>query len=487
MNKIDVLKNINIGTSVAEQEMEGLKEYFLKTYLWEELLGSKVDIIFGCKGSGKSAIYNYLSSYEYELLSKNVILTLAENTRGAVAFKDLNTNPPENEFEFKCIWKLYFILIIAQKLLDANFSDPDFKIVIEKLQDSDLMARRPSFTSTVKMVRDYVRRISPSFEATMGMNEHSGLVDKFGLKVSLLEPAVKHSDKGIISVDSMLHHLNKSLVRQKDSAVWLAIDRLDAIFQENFELEATALRTLFQVYNDLTAYSNIRLIIFLRDDIWNRIIEKGFRETSHIVKKESINWDKNSLFYLLMTRFKRNSQLLQYVGLNKVENKYEMSILFEKIFPLKISNGTKFIFDWLIARIEDGNGNALPRELIEIINIAIKSEIKALNEGIYRDGLISLESIESGLKYASNTKLDTLVAEYPKLKYYIYKLKSSKVRLKFEEIKDAWGISKKDATIISNNLLKLGFFKQETLPDGSLIYLVPVIYRPALKMNYGGV
>ena len=38
-------------------------------------------------------------------------------------------------------------------------------------------------------------------------------------------------------------------------------------------------------------YEKIRLLIFL-DDIWNRIIDNGFRESSHLTRKELITWDE---------------------------------------------------------------------------------------------------------------------------------------------------------------------------------------------------
>ena len=312
MNNLDEFKGISIGSRVAEEEFEGLKNYFIKTYLWEQILSQDIDIIFGCKGSGKSALYGSLSNYEYEIMGENVLLLLAENPRGAVAFKDLSTSPPKNEFEFKSIWKLYFILLIYQKLFDNSSKDIHFKEVTEKLQESDLIPRGVTYSSMIKQVRSYIRRINPTLEPNVTLNENTGGIERIGFKISLSEPDTKQTDKGIVSVDSLFSLINQSLIAS-NMKIWVAIDRLDAVFQEDFELEAKALRTLFQFYIELQAYTNIRLIIFLRDDIWNRIIEKGFRETSHITKKETITWDKNTLFTLIMIRFEQNQKFMKYL------------------------------------------------------------------------------------------------------------------------------------------------------------------------------
>lgn len=483
MNQENKITKLDVGSRVAEQETEGLKTYFQETQLWHSILNEKVDIVFGCKGSGKSALYTYLPNKEYELLERNVHLLLAENPRGTIAFKDLSTTPPKNEFEFQSIWKLYFIVLISQRLTDEHYSDENFKHVVEKLQDSDLLPRRLSFTSIVKMVRDYIRRINPTFEPNVGLDQYSGTVNKVGVKISLLEPSTKESDKGVVSLDHLLELLNLSLKKNKEK-IWLSIDRLDAIFQDNFDLEATALRTLFQVYLDFQQYENLRLIIFLRDDIWNRIIEGGFREASHLIKTDTITWDRGSLFNLLMSRILKNDELVRFYGFD--ENSANLKEdLFKKIFPKKTRENGDFNFDWIISRIKDAFDNSTPRELIQLVDSAIKSEIKRMSENNYSsDSLISIEALLEGLKETSKTKVETLIAEYPNLKPYILRLKGKKPRLKFEELKDIWDVGKKDSVIITNNLAKIGFFRNESDNEEYTILYIPTIFRPYLRIQY---
>ncbi len=431
MNKIDLLKKINVGERIAEQETEGLNNYFYKTYLWEQVLDNSIDIVFGSKGSGKSAIYNHLSSYSYDLMGANVILALAENPRGAIAFKDLNTSPPTEESEFKSIWKLYFVMVISQKLQEFNYKDNHLKIVIEKLQDSNLLPRRYGFTAMLKMVRDYVKKIK-TVEPNISLSDATGTITGIGFKVTMGEPSVDLLDKGFVSVDYLIECLNNSLSENGDT-VWVAIDRLDAVFQENFKLEANALKTLFQVYIDFMQYDNVRLLIFFRDDIWNRIIDSGFRESSHITRKEKIDWDENSLFHLIMSRFIKNKELIDYynIDINELQTKVQKLELFEKIFPQKTKSNGLFDFRWIISRIEDANNNTSPRELIHIVNIAIKQELKIISEGVENnaDSLISEDSLLKALKEVSKTKLETILAEYPNLQQFIYRLKRKKVTI----------------------------------------------------------
>lgn len=483
MNKLDLLKRVNVGERVAEQETEGLNTYFFETYLWEQVLDSSVDIVFGSKGSGKSAIYNQLSNYSYDLMGDNVILALAENPRGAIAFKDLNTTPPTEEAEFKNIWRLYFIMIISQKLQEFNYRDKYINIVIEKLQESNLLPRRYGFTAMLRMVRDYIK--VKSIEPNISLSDATGGITGAGLKITLGEPTVSLMDKGFVSIDYLLECLNNSLSENGDK-IWVAIDRLDAVFQENFKLEANALKTLFQVYIDFMKFDNIRLLVFFRDDIWNRIIDSGFREASHITRKEKIEWDENSLFFLIMSRFIKNKALLEYFNIDesKLELKEQKLKLFKKIFPAEFKTNGVFDFKWMISRIEDANHNSSPRELIHLINAAIKNEIKILSEG-GKDTpkyLISESSLIKAFKEVSKTKLDTVLAEYPNLQEFIYRLKKKKIRSKPQDLKLYWDCSKKDVNIIAGNLVKIGIlrneneFKEEKEP----LYYIPMLYRPAL-------
>ena len=450
MNKLDLLKRVNVGERVAEQETEGLNTYFFETYLWEQVLDSSVDIVFGSKGSGKSAIYNQLSNYSYDLMGENVILALAENPRGAIAFKDLNTTPPTEEAEFKNIWRLYFVMIISQKLQEFNYRDKYINIVIEKLQESNLLPRRYGLTAMLRMVRDYIK--VKSIEPNISLSDATGGITGAGLKITLGEPTVSLIDKGFVSIDYLLECLNNSLSENGDK-IWVAIDRLDAVFQENFKLEANALKTLFQVYIDFMKFDNIRLLVFFRDDIWNRIIDSGFRESSHITRKEKIDWDENSLFHLIMSRFIKNKELLDFynIDINELQTKEQKLELFNKIFPQKTKSNGLFDFRWLISRIEDANNNTSPRELIHLVNTAINQELKNISEGAEKNtnSLISEDSLLKALKEVSKTKLETILAEYPNLQQFIYRLKRKKIRSSPQDLKTYWECSKKNVDVIS--------------------------------------
>ena len=70
-------------------------------------MAGDVDIVFGAKGSGKSALYSLLTAKKEEFrLGRRTIFLQAENPRGTPAFRDLTTAPPLSEEHFRGLWKL---------------------------------------------------------------------------------------------------------------------------------------------------------------------------------------------------------------------------------------------------------------------------------------------------------------------------------------------------------------------------------------------
>ena len=112
MDKHSTLKLISFGQRVAEEETDVLSSYFVETDNWTRLYRGQIDIIYGPKGAGKSALYSLLLSRSSNLFDQNILLVAAENPRGASAFRNLLPDPPASEREFAGLWKLYFVSLL---------------------------------------------------------------------------------------------------------------------------------------------------------------------------------------------------------------------------------------------------------------------------------------------------------------------------------------------------------------------------------------
>lgn len=295
-DKRSLLANLSLGQRVAEEEREQLASYFVETDQWQKVLSGQIDVIFGPKGAGKSALYFALVAHEPWFRAENTILVSAEQPQGTPAFKTFVSDPPTSEAEFVGVWKLYVLSLIGSAFVQHGVDTAAAMRVRSTLAMEGLLpANTASLSARVKMVVEYVRRLlpRPSVEPTVHIDAAGNLAG-FGMKIALSEPSEAERASGVQSVDALLGDANRAL-SDRGLRIWILFDRLDVAFAESRQLEANALRGLFKCYLDLMAATSIGFKIFLRTDIWNAITEGGFREASHITRKITISWSEPTL------------------------------------------------------------------------------------------------------------------------------------------------------------------------------------------------
>jgi len=474
---------------VAEEEKENLKHYFVKTDQWKKIFSGDIDIIYGPKGSGKSAIYSFLSGSEEELFERNILMTPAENPRGTPAFKDLNIDPPASEEEFVRLWKIYLLLITGVQIKDFNLKDSYSQQLISKLEECKLIPRRSSLSAYLKSAFDYVKGWSRPESVQPGMElGESGTPTNFNFKITFREPSNSEIDAGLISIDELFETVN-SAMSENNLTLWIALDRLDVAFSENSELEKNALRALFKVYLDLVPNDRIRLKIFLRDDIWQRITEGGFREASHITKHTTIKWNRETILNLIIKRLLNNEALVRFYKIDVATTLADIdkqTQLFYRIFPHQIGNDEKSkSLDWIINRTRDGKGTDSPREIIHLLNEAKDIQIKSFEIGkssVDIKELLEGVSIKKALSEVSRVRIETaLFAEYPQLKDFILKLMNEKSQLAMTDLQGAWSRNRRNALRLALELVQIGFFERHG-PKEEPHFIVPFLYRPYLNM-----
>jgi hypothetical protein len=192
---------------------------------------------------------------------------------------------------------------------------------------------------------------------------------------------------------------------------------------------------LFRVYRDFSAHDNIKLKIFLRTDIWTRIVDSGFREASHITKDITLTWSKNALLNLIVKRVLKNDTLVEEEKIDRkaVLNSFPaQNEIFYKLFPQQVDQGAKkpSTLDWMISRCADGTDKTAPREVIHLLNSVREQEIARLERGeeLPPDSqLFDRAVFKLALPAVSEAKLvSNLFAEYPELKPTIVRLKHEK-------------------------------------------------------------
>jgi len=483
----DVVKSMSLGSRTAEEEKDALSEYFVETESWRKVYEDEADLIYAPKGGGKSAIYAMLREREGDLFDRKILLISAENPSGKAALQGVRHNPPTPEHDFLRIWKLYFISLVAKTIEEYGIKNDAAKTLLSKLTKEGLHTpQKRSITQLLRDVVDYTKR-SFSLTASMPIAPEAGASTPT-FTIAFSEPSLADRQRGMIGVDSLFELCDEAFALD-DLKIWILIDRLDVAFADSPELERNALRALFRVYNDMQAYSNISLKIFLRSDIWNAINVGGFREASHLTRSLNISWTPDSLLQLAIQRILRSDILCEYYKIDRNEilsNSSMQKEIFHKVYPPQIDQGARKpkTFDWCLSRTKDGTENNAPRELIHLLaTVKVKQLDRCANgnDNPVGESIYDRQSFKDAMKTVSEVRLQqTLYAEYPSHRENIEKLRGQKATQSLITLSEIWELPLEECSMHADALVAIGFFEK-----AGDFYNVPFMYRPFLKMTQG--
>ncbi len=226
----------------------------------------------------------------------------------------------------------------------------------------------------------------------------------------------------------------------------------------------------------MSAFSKINLRIFLRNDIWDSITQDGFREATHIQKSTTISWDRAGLLNLIMLRFASNESIRDHynIDIEKIRFSQEyQEFLFYKIFPDKVDTGRNpRTLDWLIGRVQDSCLYSAPRDIINLINAALRRQIYFIEVGAeHPEGtlLFTRRALKEALTEASHEKVQKyLFAEHPSLREQLDLLKGRKTSQTVQTLSELWGVSLDDARSIAGRIEKAGVGDRKLLSQLSI-------------------
>lgn len=273
----------------------------------------------------------------------------------------------------------------------------------------------------------------------------------------------------------------------------MLLDRLDVAFAESYDLEQNALRALFRVYLDLLDFEHIRLKIFLRTDIWNRITSGGFREASHITKHVTVAWDRSSLLNLIVRRALHNQSVCDHFEVEPMEvlaSTKTQEEFFFRMYPKQVDVGPNkpLTLDWMLSRTRDGSQLNAPRELIHLLGSLRTQQMRQFELGEPApdaDLLFARPAFKQALPEVSEVRLtQTLYAEHSDLRESIEALRGERTLHRPDTLASIWEVDAAAAKNTAERLVEVGFFESRGSKEHPE-YWVPFLYRDALNLIQG--
>lgn len=482
----ELLNLLDLGNSVAEFD-KSLEKYFIENEAFDALINDKADIIAGDKGTGKTAVYRILQKrYSNIPQLKGIEVLAGFNLAGNPVFQKLVQQQILTEGQYASIWKAYIFSLIGNWILEIVGTDHS-----EKFEQLDSLLARTGLRSkddkpdTIfnKIINTIQKVFTPStVEVDFTLSETG---------IPIITPRVKFEETKItnleineVSHEQALRLLNECL-EEIGYSVWVALDRLDEAFQGFPAIEVPALRALLRTYLDLLEFDRFRLKIFVRRDLFRKIIGDGFVNLTHInARKREIVWDEADLLNLVARRIRDNEAFIAALDIGGLSNEQ----LFYRLFPDKVDQAERkpTTWNWIMSRIRDGNDVKPPRNLIDLVNLArqeqLRGDTRELRVIDQNTKLLTAESIRSGHSRLSSQRVeDTLLAEAgATISSLINKFRRSKAEHNLETLHSILGLTDESLNIAIQQLVEIGFL--EKLPSS---WKIPMLYRDGLEVTQG--
>lgn len=122
--KKDLLAQLDLGSSVAENEFQTLSKYYFQTDQYREVLNGDVNLVVGRKGSGKTALFSRIRDRN-RADKKNVVVDLKPEGFQLVKFKEQVLDFLEEGTRLHlaiAFWEYVLLLEIAYKILEKDRS-----------------------------------------------------------------------------------------------------------------------------------------------------------------------------------------------------------------------------------------------------------------------------------------------------------------------------------------------------------------------------
>lgn len=285
-----------LGDGQAEHEEDELDNYFIETSSYHMALNSNIGVFVGRKGAGKTAnlyqIRNKLLSEKSNLvvLIKPVSFKLETYVKVVTEFfsdLDIQSELTERIWEFitytAIAFELYQDLTIRNKKMEYTHDEHEFIKFVE--DNNDIITA--DFGEKLDFIYDHAKKLKEADSPPKKI-----LQEIFQLYLT------------------SLRNMLKGLLKQKGK-IAILVDNLDKAwdFGKNINLQCKIIYGLIGFHNTLIknldhGKATLKLLIFLREDIFDYVLENAREPDKIKLNTHTIEWDdKDLLMRVVVERF----------------------------------------------------------------------------------------------------------------------------------------------------------------------------------------
>lgn len=279
--KIKCLKKIRFGDIDANSDPD-LEHYFIDNNYWNRIINNSIYYIIGKKGTGKSAIYQYLSQE-----SKKKGALISNRDFGDFPFErlmQLSDDSFSKPNQYQSIWEHLILDVFIDLIIRNENADTQNNYFNELKKYYDMY-----LGDTINLHKDSLTTVSKNgFNLEFSKRGFSPAISKEKTTSKSIGSGIKNVSK----INSTLFELIEQylITRDENNTYIIQFDRLDDTYNQYTNIETyyqmiiSLLKVVYSLNNKLRIkrIENAKIIVFLRSDIINEI---GKRDS------ESARWD----------------------------------------------------------------------------------------------------------------------------------------------------------------------------------------------------
>jgi len=442
-----VLRELRISAGTAEQQEEFIQN-FVDMENVRDALSPDIPLVIGRKGTGKTAIFRYLTERTESSDTQPVIVHAPAGLGNgkkwllsADGFKKIDRIISETGLEWRHFWMLYIGAALEQHgISEVPRAD---HIVAE-----DISSR-------------------------------GGIIDAFEISASVSRAAFS------------LGEWIRAMDRAANHKIVLLLDGLDTGFggtEEDRNRRGRGIEGLFGAWTDMgQGLENLRFKILLREDIWRQL---RFENKSHLYGRSvRLRWsDRTEFLKIPLKQAMRSSAFRKHDALQRVEgtdvdtwSEESVHTAWNVLFGERMRGaGTSDTRNWIWNRLTDANGDHSPRHLLQLFHEAVRWERDEEKKNPYQKTFIRPRALIRCLPRVSEKALGALREEFSEMEPLLEGLKTLGHTPIF-----AADLREHDRLVFLAREVGLLAVYEES-GDEIVRYTVPDLYRYGLKMTLKG-
>lgn len=416
----EIIEDLQFSNVDATEEKATLSRIFQKTSNFYDFLDDRICLVTGRKGTGKTALYFLFLKYfsvaqeltncldDITVLSGHGMLSPVRLTQ--TEFNFIRGELRISQVSWLGLWAAYAL----------------FRIMADCTQ------------SLTGLGKDKYKALKDSFASIGNLqfsSEHQGLLLQWSQSREL-SPLIFDA----------LRDINHYL-KEKNQKIWLLYDNLDQDLEEANNLRNDALTGLFKLVQEFDAkeLTNLRIKIFLREDIWERLI---FDNRSHIRWRAiKLEWKRDELIrfaYRQVIQSEKFKALVeQVVRIPDPDSATEETLADAlKILwgdRIRLGSRGKYLYRWVYDRLSDTSGATYPRSLVVLLAEAKRLELQHKDDSKFQaDRLFRSRFMALALEEASRARCQEMREEYGNLSAFFDSLSGKDALLQPEELRQCW-------------------------------------------------